>query len=420
MIRKKVLFFFLIFLFLSSVSAQASPDPKSEAFWARVLSKEASTMADGTLLSVQNGVLKSNDAEVVLHGVNLGGWMVLETWLSPFSDPDEQLAYSDILSILTERFGKGKANDLMTLYMDHFITESDFAVIRELGFNCVRIPFWYRNFMTERGEWLTASLNQNPGFLRLDWALEQCRQNGLYAILDMHGAPGGQSSNQSTGTIGQLNLYQSEQAQKTMETLWIAIAKRYQDNPYVAAYDIMNEPQNNTHAGKPPWDSASIKQTNQVYDRMIQAIRKVDTRHIITVEGIWSLNHLPHPKTYGWQNMMYQLHIYDTEPQQIADRVKELLAARKEWGVAVYVGEYNSAEKERLASDLYRRHNISRTKWTYKTVGRDWDNWGLFNKSFEKLDPYTATWEELTDALGTEMQTNSGFVLNHNEYEQIK
>ncbi len=418
--RKKVLLFFLAFVFLFSLSAQAVPAPGNQEFWDRVLAQEAIMFADGEWLTVQNGTLMTKDTPVVLHGVNLGGWMLLETWLSPFSDPDEGLAHSDILSILTERFGKQQANALLERYMNHFITESDFARIKTLGFNCVRIPFWYRNFMTEKGEWLSGDHRSNPGFARLDWALEQCQKNGLYAILDMHGAPGGQSSNQSTGAIGHAKLYQSEQAQKTMEELWTTIAKRYQNNPYVAAYDIMNEPQNNTHGGNPPWAPESIAQTNQVYDRMIHAIRKVDTRHIITVEGIWSLDHLPHPKTYGWQNMMYQLHIYDTEPEQIAGRVKELLAARKEWGVAVYVGEYNSGKNELLAADLYRRYGISRTKWTYKTVGRDGDNWGLFNKPMEKLDLQTASLTELIEVLGEEMQTDLGFVFNQQEYETMK
>lgn len=418
--RKKVLLFFLTFLLLFFLPVEAAPAPSEKEFWERVLSQEAVMYANGEFLTVQDGTLMANGTEVVLHGVNLGGWLVLETWLSPLLDPDEALAHTDVLSILTERFGKAEANALLNRYMDNFITEGDFQTIRELGFNCVRIPFWYRNFMTPSGRWLTASQNDNPGFRRLDWALTQCEKNGLYAILDMHGAPGGQSSNHSTGAIGQIGLYQSEQAQQTMENLWTAIAKRYRNNPYVAAYDIMNEPQNNTHGGNPPWTPESISQTNQVYDRMVKAIRKADPRHIITVEGIWSLHHLPHPKTYGWTNMMYQLHIYDTAPEQIAERVKELLDARKTWGVAVYVGEYNSGAEETLAADLYRRYSISRTKWTYKTVGRDGDNWGLYNKSFDKLDPRTATLEELTGALGKEMQTGSGFILNQQEYAQIK
>ena len=114
---------------------------------------------------------------------------------------------------------------------------------KALGFNCVRIPFWYRNFMNSSGNnRFTVRHDDNDGFKRLDKIIEQCAARGLYVIPDMHGCPGGQSMNQSTGVAGKNELYNNEKNLSIMENLWVAIAERYKDNPVVAAYDIMNEP----------------------------------------------------------------------------------------------------------------------------------------------------------------------------------
>ncbi len=375
------------------------------------------------ILTVKDGRLMAGSDEVVLNGVNLGGWLLMESWMSPIYDPDETLAHTDILEILTHRFGRERARFLMKQYRDSFITETDFSRIADMGFNAVRIPFWYGDFMTETGEWHAVSPTQNPGFQRLDWAIGQCEKNGLYAILDMHGCPGGQSTNHSTGTIGKGQLYQKEVYQNAMEELWRAIAKRYRQNPVVAAYDIMNEPQNNTDfqgAGIYQAETPNaVAQTNYVYDRMIRAIRSVDSAHVISVEGIWSISTLPHPRTYGWSNMMYQLHIYDSSIEEINQKVDELLDARDTMGVAVYVGEYNSGAFEAYAADLYQQYGISRTKWTYKTVGRQ-DNWGLYNKPMEKTDIKTASYEEIKTAFGEQMLTENGFVFNEEEYKNIQ
>ena len=102
----------------------------------------------------------------------------------------------------------------------------------------------------------------------------------------------------SCGTLCENRLYTDEGCQAAMEELWVAIAERYKDNPIVAAYDIMNKPQNNSdYEGENSYDPWQL--SNQIYDRMIKVIREVDDRHIITVEGIWKVSNLPKPVTKG-------------------------------------------------------------------------------------------------------------------------
>ena len=58
-------------------------------------------------------------------------------------------------------------------YEDNFITEYDLDNIKSLGFNCVRVPFWFRNFyyddggrkiLDENGEWKPVEATVTP-----DW-----------------------------------------------------------------------------------------------------------------------------------------------------------------------------------------------------------------------------------------------------------
>lgn len=376
------------------------------------------------MLRVSDGKLMSGGNEIVLNGVNLGGWLLMETWMNPIADEDENMAYTDVLEILESRFGTKETTELVKMYEDNFITDADFAQIEAFGFNCVRIPFWYRTFMTVDGEWLNENPDKNPGFMRLDYALRQCAKHGLYAILDMHGCPGGQSMNHSSGVRGKNELYNDKNNLETMEKLWSEIARRYKDNVYVAAYDIMNEPQNNSgYSGARAWRAESfeaVSLTNSVYDRMIAAIRKIDKNHIITVEGIWTVKVLPDPKERGWENMMYQLHIYDSTKDMITKRVDELAAAREKYGVAVFCGEYNNREYERYASDLYKKHGISRAKWTYKTLGKSASGWGLYHKDYSKINIETASLDEIKKAFSADLLTDSGFELDASEYNMIK
>ncbi|MGN1092293.1 MAG: cellulase family glycosylhydrolase, partial [Monoglobaceae bacterium] len=187
---------------------------------------------------------------------------------------------------------------------------------------------------------------------------------------------------------------------------------------------IMNEPQNNgNYSGKYAWkaeSSEAVAHTNSVYDRMIKAIRQVDANHPITVEGIWTVDVLPDPNEYGWTNMIYQLHIYDTTVDMIDKRVTELITAKEKYGVAALVGEYNSKALERYATEKYLSNDISRIKWTYKTFNVPYDNWGLFNKQYNKINLRTASYDEIKSAFDNDISTDKNFLLNVTEYNMIK
>ena len=390
---KKLISLLLVFIMILTLFGCSKPETKSLDQYNNSNPKEMS------LLTVKDGyIVNENDENVILKGVNLGNWLLWETWMGFVPEYTHDWAYYDTLQVLIDRFGEEKTAEIVKTYEENFITEDDIAQIEKLGFNCIRVPFWYRNFMTEELKWLSENHDDNKGFQKLDWLISTCEKYGIYVMLDLHGAPGGQSKNHCTGKAGRNELYENENMMNATVELWSVIAERYKNNKTVCAYDLLNEPQNNGgYDGDYSWAAESeeaISRTNKAYDTLYKAIREIDKNHIISFEGVWSTTVLPNPQEMGYENLLYQLHLYDSEKGMIRYRVDELKTARKDWGVAVVVGEYNNHECEEYAQKKYEKNDISRIKWTYKTYNAG-TTWGIFNKDVERIDIKTASYEEI-------------------------
>ena len=376
-----------------------------------------------------DGYLAKNDGEVIqLKGVNFGGWLIQETWMCPVlafngditvrNGTENGWANLDTLDAMEELFGKDETARLIKSYQDNYITEWDFQNVKNMGFNCIRIPFWYRNFMSdEDGTYITENDNDNPGFQRLDWACDMADKYGLYLIFDMHGCPGGQNGDHSCGKAGRNYLYKETRYQDIMEELWVRIADRYKNRTCIAAYDIMNEPFNNADAAHnvqsqyiaDVWnnDGSNILRV-KVYDRMIKAIRQADPYHVITVEGIWRMYLLPKPSDYGWTNVMYQLHSYDSDDGTTTTLVNSIDDYRTKYKVAGLMGEFNPAVYNNKIVSQMNEKGISYTMWNYKTTAMlsGGTDWGLYNRIY--------SWEEMQDVCGDKKWGNSVMLNNIN------
>ncbi|MCR8907118.1 MULTISPECIES: cellulase family glycosylhydrolase [Atopobiaceae] len=76
-----------------------------------------------------------------LHGVNLTGWLTLESWVTP-----ELFAEAGALDeqSLANALGPRRYADLVRSHRAEFVTREDFARIAARGFNAVRLPVpWY-------------------------------------------------------------------------------------------------------------------------------------------------------------------------------------------------------------------------------------------------------------------------------------
>lgn len=137
------------------------------------------------------------------RGVNLGGWLSLEPFITPslFDYPASQGVIDEWT--LTTALG-GNAKSILEKHYSTFVTEQTFKDIADAGLDHVRIPFSY---------WAVTTYDSDPYVARVSWryllrGIEWARKYGLRINLDLHALPGSQNGwNHSgrQGDIGWLN-----------------------------------------------------------------------------------------------------------------------------------------------------------------------------------------------------------------------
>ncbi len=116
-----------------------------------------------------------------VRGVNLGGWFVLEPWITPslFSEGREGVIDEWTLS---QALGYDEARSRLENHWRTFITRDDFFEIAGAGLNHVRIPIGY---------WAITPLDGEPyvqgQISYMDQAIGWARDAGLKIMIDLHG-----------------------------------------------------------------------------------------------------------------------------------------------------------------------------------------------------------------------------------------
>lgn len=208
-----------------------------------------------------------NGQPLLLRGYTFGTWMNLEHFMMGLPGP-----HSMIHAAFEEVYGKENADAFFLCLHRQMISDGDAAMLKSMGINTIRIPFNYHYFMDDSrpGVWL------EEGFTHLEEAVALCRRHGLYAILDLHAAPGGQNNDWHADNItGQSLFWKYGCFQQQTCQLWQEIARRFADDPWIAGYDVINE----------PGYDLTKEQFNGFYNQVVQAIRQVDKDHIIFLEG---------------------------------------------------------------------------------------------------------------------------------------
>lgn len=107
----------------------------------------------------------------------------------------------------------------------------DFARLRALGANCVRVFLTYGSFYSEPGRLDPAGLEKLDRFLAL------AEEAGLY----VH--PTGPDHWEGTPEWARGDRYADEPVLEALEAFWRLLAARYRGRPVLFAYDLLNEPE---------------------------------------------------------------------------------------------------------------------------------------------------------------------------------
>ena len=307
--------------------------------------------------------IDKDGAPIVLRGAALGNWMLLEGYMWNFMGKNcnrERL----IERLFSDLAGHDFAKDFLKNYRKAFVSREDIRRMARIGYNSVRIPFNWKHFMEDGPE----IQFKQEGFELLDNVVRWCSEEGIYAILDMHAAPGGQTgSNIDDGVDDVARLFIDAASWEKALTLWETLAKRYKDEPFVGGYDLLNEPIRPFREDAPVKDlDYLIPSLSEFYDECIERIRMVDSNHLISVEGAhWArdtriFDHLYDP------NMCIHFHAYWTMPH--SDLLKPYLALSEKYQVPLWLGETgeNTLEWFTTLFPMLEEYGISWNFWQWK------------------------------------------------------
>ncbi len=190
-----------------------------------------------------------------------------------------------------------------------------------------------------------------------------CRQAGIWVILDMHCAPGGQTGTNIDDSWGYPWLYESDRDQELTCAVWKRIAGHYRDEPIVLGYDLLNEP-------VPHYPR--LRQYNSklepVLRRITAAIREVDSNHAIVLEAAqWDTNFEVFGPPFD-HNLVYEFHKYWTAPTQAV--IQQYLDYRDRYSVPIWLGESGENKDEWIEQfvKVLESNEIGWCFWPYKKM----------------------------------------------------
>ncbi|KAF8950385.1 hypothetical protein BGZ52_002693 [Haplosporangium bisporale] len=213
----------------------------------------------------------------IMRGVNLGGWLVLEPFITPsLFDPYISAGVVDEYT-LCKHLGPDVSRKLLEDHYASWVTEDTFMRLRDLGLNHVRVPV---------GFWALGNLAADEPYVpNVAWnyllrAIEWARKYGIRVMVELHAAPGSQNGwnhsgrsgliNWLNGTMGTVNAQRTATYVQQLATFFASPAYAHV-GPIMgmlnepAAYEIgaqkvkswytqtFNSVRQTTGAGKGPW-----------------------------------------------------------------------------------------------------------------------------------------------------------------------
>ncbi|UOQ96439.1 cellulase family glycosylhydrolase [Hymenobacter sp. 5317J-9] len=351
-------------------------------------------------------IVNADNQEVLLNGVNLGGWALQEGYIVKPGWPGingRQTQGTVKKTLYDLGMSDADVEAFYQSYRDNFITRADIDFLASKGFNCVRLPLHYDLFLTPtqramrnsvlRGTTsyaayvsaLTGWYNTNQLFVDsanmealhlIDNVLAWCAANNMYVVLDLHATPGSQGTDTNIADALQpLDLWNQPIYQDITARLWGTIAARYKNDARVAMYDLINEPNN----------VPGNQQIQSLLQRLITTVRAEGDNHLLLLEGNGFGNdfNLMEKSTFtNTANLVYNSHRY-SGPTYLLDNnvasvdlanpnnlrtIGNLTRFRAAQNVPIWVGETgeNTDAWMHDAAQSLNSVGIGWCHWTYK------------------------------------------------------
>jgi len=199
---------------------------------------------------------------------------------------------------------RAAGNAAFARHWQTWITPDTVQSVHDVGLNAIRIPIGYWSYVDIVDKASEPFADPGPMLAALDAVIQKCTDLGMYVIMDLHGAPGGQQEDAFTGQVnvpaGFFNVYNFGCAQKWMG--WMA--RRIHTTPsYRAAVgmiEVLNEPvsehDNHDDYRRYPAPGQVPGLTEAYYPAALRAVRDVESSlgispdqqlHVVFMDKKW-------------------------------------------------------------------------------------------------------------------------------------
>lgn len=298
-----------------------------------------------------------------LRGINLGGWLVVERWMTP------QLfkgATGEGEAAFVRSLGAERARKRLIAHRDTFITEKDFSWIARQGYDFVRVPVGY---------WL---LEKTKDFIEgeayIEKAFAWAQRNNLKVVLDFHGLQGSQNGQDHSGLPGKVRFYRWYHQRRALRTLNY-LCRAYGAHPQLLAIEVINEP-------KIRW---FLWPLFRYYGRAIQLVGKSTPERvkIIVSDGFQPLRVARRLARARYrERLVLDVHLYQafSEADRSLSFEEHIKKVETDWWpllqklngyLPVYIGEWSAAlpgaASQEQAQTYYRAQQavFATTTWAY-------------------------------------------------------
>jgi endoglucanase len=331
--------------------------------------------AQGFLKADGKKIVDESCKNVLLRGMGLGGWMLQEGYMLHVNKDSRQYRIRERLEDL---MGAAETKEFYDTWLANNTRKIDIDSMHRWGFNSVRLPMHYNLYTLPVEKEPVAGQNTwiDKGFQMTDALLAWCKTNHMYLILDLHAAPGGQGNdlNISDRNPDLPSLWNSEANRQKMIALWRKLADRYKNEPNIGGYDIINEP--NWGFDDPANDKNGLKEKTNAPLRKLMvditaAIRQVDKKHIIIIEGNgWGNNYNGILPTWD-KNMVLSFHKYWNFNDQKS--IEHIIKTRDQYNIPAWIGETGENSNVWLTEEirLLEKNNLGWALWPLKKMGNN-------------------------------------------------
>ncbi|MGH8352453.1 MAG: glycoside hydrolase family 5 protein [Pseudomonas sp.] len=239
-----------------------------------------------------------------LRGVNLGGWLVLEKWMTP--SLFEGLQAVDETTWCAELGAQATAR--LQQHWNSFIGREDFVWLRERGINAVRIPVGHWIFGQDYPYHRSYGESRYPfvegGLEVLDRAFAWAAELQLKIVLDLHAAPGCQNGFDNGGIKDVCEWHTEAQYREHSLRVLERLAERYHGQPSLHAIEVLNEPR---------WDVPTeyLKSYNLDAYQRIRRYCKAEQVSVVFHDGFRSFEeYLGFMQAPEFANVVFDIHRY--------------------------------------------------------------------------------------------------------------